>query len=113
AGRDPATGEPFGGDVRAILATFMARNVPRDHEVYLTIVGGVPHLTTPPPEGVRLDRLPGMVERWSGLTTTEQGTLDTAAGPAHYLVVPVLRGGEQAGALVAASFVGDRRRQID
>src|SRR5690606_35973233 len=30
AGRDPATGEPFGGDVRAILATFMARNVPRD-----------------------------------------------------------------------------------
>lgn len=112
-GRDPATGEPFGDDARAILETFLQRNVPAPGEVYLTILDGQPHLTTPPPEGVRLDVVPGLVEGWALLTETEQGTIETAAGPAHYLVVPVLSGGEQVGALVAASFVGERRQEID
>jgi two-component system OmpR family sensor kinase len=112
-GRNPATGAPFGADARAILETFLQRNVPAPGQVYLTILDGQPHLTTPPPDGVRLDLEPGLVERWAALTDTEQGTLDTAAGPAHYLVVPILSGGEQAGALVAASFVDEQRQEID
>jgi signal transduction histidine kinase len=81
--------------------------------VYLTILDGQPHLTTPPPDGVRLDLVPGLVDGWARLTRTEQGTIDTDAGPAHYLVVPILSGGEQVGALVAAAFVGERRQEVD
>ena len=48
AGRDPATGQPFGGDVRAIFDTFLRRNVPARARCTLTFVDGAVHSSPAP-----------------------------------------------------------------
>jgi signal transduction histidine kinase len=113
AGRDPATGAPFDGDVQAIFDTFLSRNVPVRGEVYVTFVGGEPYATTRAPNDVRLDQDPRLVERWASLTTGDRGTLDTNAGPVHYLAVPLRSQGETAGIFVVANFVQSERDRIE
>ncbi|GIU88066.1 MAG: two-component sensor histidine kinase [Acidimicrobiia bacterium] len=110
-GVDPATGEPFAGDVRAIFDTFLARNVPGEGEVFLTFVDGAPYKATRAP--VRLDADPALVARWTALTTGERGRVDTAAGPVRYLAVPLQSGGETRGVFVVANFVRGEREEIE
>lgn len=42
-GNNPQTGQPFGGDARAIFDTFLARNLPQDNEVYVAYLNGAPY----------------------------------------------------------------------
>jgi signal transduction histidine kinase len=113
AGRNPATGVPFEGDVRAIFDTFLSRNVPAEGEVYLTFVDGRPHATTPGPDGERLDQDPLLVTRWASLTTGDRGSLDTDAGPVHYLAVPLQSQGRTSGVFVVANFLRGEREEIE
>jgi signal transduction histidine kinase len=113
AGRDPDTGQPFAGDVRAIFDSFLQRNVPNEGEVYLTFIDGQPYATTRAPGGVRLDHDPELAARWASLTVGDRGRLETAAGLVEYLAVPLLSQGRTAGVFVVANFTAGERSQID
>ena len=111
AGRDPLTGQPFAGDVRAIFDTFLRRNVPVEGEVYLTFVDGSIHATTRAPE--RLDALADVMTRWASLSKGERGRLTTEAGPVRYLAVPLQSEGRTSGVFVVAHFVQGEREEIE
>src|SRR5690606_4295714 len=48
-GRDPATGQPFGEDLAAIIDTYLSRNEPREGEAVLVFVDGALYGATPDP----------------------------------------------------------------
>ena len=112
-GVDPATGEPFGGDVEAIFRVFFERNVPVRDESYLALVDGRPFLATRAAP-VRLEEHEELVERLGGLRDGERGDLDTAQGSVRYLAVPLaVSDGEPRGVFVVAQLLTREREQID
>jgi signal transduction histidine kinase len=110
-GRDPDTGQPFAGDVRAIFDTFLRRNVPLDGEQYLTFVDGAHYTSTRAP--VRLEQQPALLQRWTALEVGEWGNLSTDAGPVRYLAVPLRFAGQTAGVFVTAYFLRGERDEIE
>ena len=64
AGVDPATGRPFGGDVRRIFTVFLQRNIPLPYETMLTFVDGQPFLRSAQTVEHRLDTDPELVGLW-------------------------------------------------
>jgi signal transduction histidine kinase len=111
SGSDPATGAPFGGDVRAIFDTFLRRNVPLEGEVFVAFVDGAAYAQTPGP--VRFDRDPALVDRWGSLTTGTWGWLPSTAGPVRYLAVPLRFDGRTHGVFVVTNFVQGQRDEIE
>lgn len=110
AGRNPATGEAFAGDVRAIFDTFLRRNVPADDEVYITFYRGELHATTPAPH--RLERDRELVEAWHSAAEGRRTDIETPAGPVRYLVTPLRQGDETLGVFVVAFFLQDRLDEL-
>jgi signal transduction histidine kinase len=110
-GRDPATGEPFRGDVAAVFDTFLRRNIPAADEVYVTVVDGRPYKATLAPYELTGDE--ALVRRWAALDTTDRGEVSTPAGPVRYLAVPLSEAGRTAGVFVVASFLRGEREEID
>lgn len=110
-GRDPDTGEPFGDDVAAIFSTFLARNVPEEHETLLTFVDGEPYQVpaVEPPYPIGSDarfRALGAIDGES-----QRGSYEVAdVGEVQYLAVPV-RGADGAtrGVFVVAQFADLQR----
>ena len=103
-GIDPDTGEPFRGDVRRLLEVFLQRNVPARNETFLTFVNGEPYLRSRNVLPYRLDEDEDVVDRWSRITATEAGSIETPGGTVRYLAVPVSANGETGGVFVAAVF---------
>jgi two-component system, OmpR family, sensor kinase len=97
-GRDPATGEPFGTDVRRIFQVFLERNLPGRNEVLVTYVNGQPFarsktLRAPP---YRVDQDPQLTARWGRLSQTDRGEISTPGGRLRFLAVPVRSGTQPA-----------------
>ncbi len=113
-GRNPLTGEPFGGDIKALFRVFLLRNVPTAGEALFTFVDGVPYQ---PPEDPRSQQL---LERVRGLGTVERperGEVETPAGVVRYLAVPVQvrdTGGEfvRRGVFVVTVNLGQERDEV-
>lgn len=104
-GRDPATGRPFGGDVRRIFDVYLGRNSPSPNEALLTFVGRRPYRRSARVADYRLDSDPELVARWSNLADTERGRVGgTPAGDVEYLAVPFLDGRRTTGVFVVAIF---------
>lgn len=103
AGNDPATGRPFGGDVEAMFRTFLARNVPGQHEVFIALVDGEPAYRSSGDVPVRLDRDPGAIERWAEVEGSERGRLQSDVGAVDFLAVELL-GGDREAVFVTARF---------
>jgi signal transduction histidine kinase len=103
-GVDPATGEPFAGDVRRIFRVFFEQNTPSRGEAILTFVGGEPFLRSRQVMPYRLDDDPALVSRWGSLSRTERDRVDTPAGPVEYLAVPLEFQGRAAGVFVVSFF---------
>src|SRR5687768_6764994 len=55
-GRDPDTGQRFGGNVERIFDVFLRRNIPARNEVHLTFSNGQPFLRSRQVAPYRLDR---------------------------------------------------------
>jgi len=104
AGVDPASGEPFGDDVRRIFRVFFAQNTPSRGEAVLTFVDGEPFLRSRQVVGYRLDQDPQLVEHWGSLTQSERGEVDTPAGPVDFLAVPLHDDGRVLGVFVVSFF---------
>lgn len=118
ASSNPATRQPFAGDVTAIFDTYLRTNVAYEGEVFLTFVGGEPYATNqladnPRLDQVRLDQDPELVARWSTLTLSDRGRIETAAGPVEYLAVPLRTQGRTAGVFVVANFLQAEIDEID
>lgn len=112
-GVDPATGDPFGGDVEAIFRVFFERNVPVRDESYLALVDGSPFLATRAAP-VRLEEESDLVARLGKLTDGERGDLETPQGPVRYLAVPLsVSGGKPRGVFVVAQLLTRELEQID
>lgn len=87
-GNDPRTGQPFGTDVAAIFDTFLGRNVPNDDEGQYAFVEGTPYLTNAdPPAELTTDA--ALVTSLQGLLQPRRGSVESVAGRAEYLAVPV------------------------
>jgi signal transduction histidine kinase len=110
-GRNPQTGQPFGGDAAAVFDTFLRRNIPGEGETLLTFVDGRPYKATAGP--YRLDQDPGLVRRWAGLTDSDLGEVSTPAGVVRYLAVPLADEQGTRGVFVVANFVRQERDEID
>jgi signal transduction histidine kinase len=113
AGRDPATGEPFGTRVDRIFDVFLLRNVPSPNEALITFVGGQPYKRSAVVVPYRLDEDPELVARWSSLTRPDRGSVTTPVGRVEYLGVPVRSGGVTRGVFVAAIFRDRLREDAD
>ena len=113
AGNDPRTGEPFGASVARIFDVFLARNVPSRAETLLTFVGGEPSKRARPVTSFPLDEEPALVARWTGLESSERGTVHTPAGRVEFLAVPLRTQGETAGVFVAAIFRDRSKADVD
>jgi len=111
-GIDPRTGEAFGDDFRAVFDLYFAREVPDEGETLLAFVDGTLYLTEHSQTAVPADRLADAVSHWLSLRTREEGSLDTEAGTARYIAVP-LKAGTHEAIFVAANFPGNERDEID
>ncbi len=117
-GNDPRTGQPFGTDAAAIFDTFFSRNVPNEDEGQYAFVGGTPYLTNAdPPAELTTDA--ELVASLQGLLEPRRGSLDTAAGRAEYLAVPV-RAADPAtgdpvnrGVFLVAAFPAEQLDRVD
>jgi two-component system, OmpR family, sensor kinase len=102
-GNDPETGERFAGDTARIFQVFLDRNVPSPNEALITFLEGDPFVRSIQVLPYRLDQDPELVARWSDLTESERGSVETPAGSVEYLAVPLV-GGDAHGVFVAAIF---------
>jgi two-component system, OmpR family, sensor kinase len=109
-GVDPATGEPFAGDVEAIFDVFLSRNVPLEGEGILTLVDGLPYKTD-----VRGADLVGtdLAAEWARLSEPTRDEVQTERGPLRYLAVPLELNGDIQGVFVVSISMESRLDAID
>ncbi len=117
-GNDPRTGQPFGTDAAAIFDTFFRRNVPNNDEGQYAFVGGTPYLTNAdPPAALTTDA--ALVTSLQGLLEPRRGSVDSIAGRAEYLAVPVRAvdpaTGEPVnrGVFLVAAFPAEELKRLD
>jgi signal transduction histidine kinase len=109
-GRNPATGEPFGTDGRAIFDVYLSRNVPGEREEFFTFVGGRPYRSTIPPGAQR--ELEDAAARLGTIAEVRRGALDIGDSEYRYLAVPVVIRGRRAGAFVVTVDAEAERAEV-
>jgi two-component system, OmpR family, sensor kinase len=109
-GVDPATGEPFAGDVEAIFDVFLSRNVPLEGEGVVTLIDGLPYKTD-----VIGAELVGteVAAQWAQVSQPTRDEVQTGRGALRYLAVPLELDGEVHGVFVVAIFMESRLQSID
>lgn len=109
-GDDPATGEPFGGDVERIFDLYVLRNVAYRNERVFFYVDGVPYRPEVLPVGYRP---PVDVERrWATADAPRRDRFTAGVGVVDYLAVPLAQVGLQRGVFVVAIYGDVERREI-
>jgi two-component system OmpR family sensor kinase len=108
-GNNPLTGEPFGGDVKALFDVFLSRNVPTEGEELFTFVDGRPYSSTEERPGPPLLDL---LRELGGVTGTQRGEVDTADGVVRYLAVPLEVGERRRGVFVVTVNLGHEREEV-
>ena len=112
AGTDPETGRPFGTNVRRIFTVYLERNVPGAGEQLLAVPRhGMTRRRASERADVRIDR--SYISDWRRLEETEEGELETVAGPARYTAIPLVLGGRSRGSFVVAHFTEGEREEVD
>ncbi len=111
-GVDPASGRPFGSDADRIFSVYLDRNVPGEGEQLLTIPRrGQPQYKAT--ERANLLPEPSLVSRWRDLRRTERGEIETVAGEARYIALPLLDDNRNVGTFVVAHFTEGEREEVD
>lgn len=111
-GANPATGQPFGNDLRATFDVYFGRYVPPRGEVMLGLVDGVPYKRTvggPYP----VDLLTEQVEQWGALEEPTREVVETPGGEMRFLAVPLDLDGVKAGAFVVTHFPAQDQAEIE
>ena len=111
-GVDPSTSRPFGDDLERIFSVYRERNVPGAGEIVLMYSEGRLFDTISDLRGGRVD-LGAELDRWTGLTRTESGEVQTATAEVRYVAVPVnRRDGTPQGAFVVASSLTAEEEEV-
>jgi signal transduction histidine kinase len=109
-GVDPATGESFEGDLRALFDAYLNSHSPEADSATLAFVGTEAYAEQrADPE---LQALAAALQPVGVVDEPTSGNLDTELGPARYVAVPV-RTGDEEGSLATAQLLGERREQVD
>jgi len=109
-GRNPLTGEPFGGNVGAIFDVYFQRNVPVAGEAVFTFVDGRRDQTSS--TDLRPEVVSG-VGRLAGITASTRGEIELPDGEVRYLAVPVIIEGRRRGVFVVTHDVREEAREVD
>ena len=110
-GVDPETGRPFADNVNALFRTYRERNVPDDDEELITVPReGTPHRLGG--DNTEQFSFGDFIEGWRTLESVEEGRVDTPAGEARYVAVPVDGTQGPIGTFVVAIFMDDEREQV-
>ena len=107
---DPDTGEDF-VDAEVLFDTHLRRVLPADDAAFYTLVDGDGFLFSFDPPATLLDD-DALIAEWAELQTSTFATVDTAAGRARVLIVPVVLQ-ENRGTFVAAAFTDPGRADLD
>ncbi len=111
-GVDPRTSRPFGDDLERIFSVYKDRNVPGAGEIVLMYSEGRLFDTISDLRGGRVD-FGDELDRWTSLTRTESGELQTATAEVRYVAVPVnRRDGTPQGAFVVASSLTAEEEEV-
>jgi signal transduction histidine kinase len=94
-----------------VMDHYLEGLVARPDQAELAIVNGRPYAVSAG-SPVALDHLPE-VGTWAGLLESHNGTLDTAAGPARWLAVPIVSQNKTLATMVIVDFVGGRHDQVN
>lgn len=101
-GVDPSTGAPF-ADAKSLLAAYISRSIPDPNETMFVIIDGEVRYRTEDDAPTRLDLDPTLVQDVSNVSNVTFGDVDTTAGNARWVAVPVENAGQQ-GTLVVGIF---------
>jgi len=107
-GRNPLTGDRFGGDVKALFDVFLLRNVPGEGEAIFTFVDGRPYKPSEVPSRQLLER----VLELGAAGGAERGEVATPQGDVRYLAVPVEVRGRRRGEFVVSANIGQERAEV-
>ncbi|MDQ2675623.1 MAG: HAMP domain-containing histidine kinase [Actinomycetota bacterium] len=106
-GRDPETGEPIHGDLDRIFSAYIRQERAPDDGFFLTFVDG--ELNQAEPEGTQL---PAELAKLASIQEPAAERLSIGGEELQYVAVPI-RGGNEAGVLVAAESLEDEREQVE
>ena len=109
-GVDPATGEPFGGDVGAIARTYLAARVGVEGSAVVVFVDGEAWASDLP--GLEIVES-GILEPWANVTEPTSGEVELDGDPVKLLAAPVAASDRGAGVLVAAIDMAPRLADVD
>ncbi|GAB3251622.1 sensor histidine kinase [Arthrobacter pigmenti] len=111
-GTDPETGQPFGTNIEALFDVYFSREVPDEGETLLAFVGGELYESRRDRTAAEPGRIQEAVKHWTSLEETTRGTIETSAGLARYVAIPV-QGEPDDGVFVVANFPEHERSEID
>lgn len=109
-GTDPATGEAFGADVRAIFDVFLRRNVGVGGEGIVTYIDGEPSLADIP--GSEWSEI-GLFDAWAETIVPVREQVETADGPVRFVAVPLSSEGTTAGVFIVGVAMANRLARVD
>jgi signal transduction histidine kinase len=110
-GRDPATGRPFGSDLRAIADTYLLRNEPGPGETMLIYIDGHFYAGTSEPFPAGLSQ--ELQQDWATATSTIEGQVSGhPQGPVFWLATPIIIDGHARGQFVVLEFTAPRYGDI-
>lgn len=110
AGDDPATGEPFGGDIGAIVDSYLAVRVGVSGSAVVMFVDGEPWASDLP--GLTLVETDALQE-WSTQTDTTTGQTQVDGAPVRVLAAPVAATDRGAGVFVVTIDMAPRLDEVD
>lgn len=110
AGVDPRTGRSFHGSLETVFPAYLSRTVPLDKGALVTFIDGQQFRTRT--NNVSADALSTALAPLSSITAPASGEVETSAGAARYVAIPVSGHGAESGVLVAAGLLGDEREQV-
>lgn len=104
-GIDPATGQPFAGDIERIFEVFLSRNVPLEGEGVVAIIDG--RVDKADVVGAELARS-ALADEWLSVTTPTRRESVIEVGPVRWLGVPIEVEGRPQGLFVVAILMRPR-----
>ncbi len=107
---DPATGEPFEGQVGSIFDAYLASHSPIADSATVSFVEDERYASqSADPD---LEPLVTALDEVGPVDEPTQGTIETPLGPARFTAVPVSTG-TQTGSLTTGQLLVERREQVD
>ncbi|MBD2091511.1 HAMP domain-containing histidine kinase [Microcoleus sp. FACHB-1515] len=112
-GVNPATGQPFNQDSSSIFKVFLSRNIPVDHESFITLINGEIYKTSPNPLPPNINLNQQWLNAFTQFDRPAQGQHQTATATFRYIAYPLQNDGNQRGVFVVIHSLSGEQQEID